>query len=103
MPVDWPFLWLVGAMAAAVLTTRFAGAFLMAWQTPSKRTDRFLEGLSVSVIAALVASLLVHADARIVVATVIALGVTALTNSTVWAMLTGMVVAAVFPHLPFLS
>ena len=49
-------------MAVAAFATRIAGAALMSKVKPTPATDRFLEGLSVSVIAALVASLAVQAS-----------------------------------------
>lgn len=84
-------------MAAAVLATRLAGAALMTRFTPSARVDRFLEGLSVSVIAALVASQLTVADARHVAAVIVAVAVMLLARSVVWAMFAGMVAAAAYP------
>jgi len=53
---DWSFVLTVAIMAVVTFATRIGGAVLMSYVTPTARTERFLEGLSVSVISALVAS-----------------------------------------------
>lgn len=99
MLTDWSYVVAVTIMAAAAFATRIAGPVLMSWVTPTERTERFLRGLSVSVIAALVASLLVHADTKTILATALAITVVGLTRSVVGAMFAGMVAAALFPLL----
>ncbi|MET1412172.1 AzlD domain-containing protein [Roseibium sp. HPY-6] len=90
------FLLVLAVMTAATFFTRVAGAFFMTRVALTPKTERFLEGLSVSVIAALVASLLVSGDIKTGVATLFALVAMALFRSVIWAMLAGMISAAVF-------
>lgn len=89
----------LAVMALAVFATRIFGALLMSRVPTGPKVERFLEGLSVSVIAAMVASLLIEADSRIIVATLIATVVMAFTRSMNWAMLTGILTAAIYPLL----
>lgn len=86
-------------MAVAVFATRISGALLMSRVPTGPKVERFLEGLSVSVIAAMVASLLLEADSRLIAAAGIAVAVMALTRSMNWAMLTGILTAAMYPFL----
>ena len=58
------------------------------------RVERFLDGLSVSVVAALVASIVAQGGAREAAAVVIAVVVMFASKSAVWAMIAGMAVAA---------
>ncbi len=96
---DWTFILVLAIMAAATFATRIAGAAAMSRVTPTPRARRFLEGLSVSVIAALVASQLMTADVRNAVAVAIAVLVMLLSRSVVWAMFAGMISAAAVPLL----
>ena len=96
---DWSYVTAVVIMTAAAFATRVAGAVFMSWVAPSARTERFLEGLSVSVIAALVASLLAGAGTKTIAATAVAIAIAGLTRSVVWAMLGGMVTAAAYAFL----
>lgn len=96
---DWSFGLVVTIMAAATFATRVAGAVLMSRVTPTARTERFLDGLSVSVIAALVASQLMTADVRNAAAVTVAVVVMLVSRSVVWAMLAGMMSAAAIPFI----
>ncbi|WP_298960854.1 AzlD domain-containing protein [uncultured Roseibium sp.] len=96
---DWSYALVVLILAAAAFATRIAGAVLMSFVTLTPKTERFLEGLSVSVIAALVASNLVTADFRTMTATLLAVAVMALSQSVIWAMFAGMTAAAAFPFV----
>lgn len=96
---DTSYLLALGIMTVAAFGTRIAGAVLMSRVTPTTKTERFLEGLSVSVIAALVASHLVTADIKTIAAVVVAMIVMGLARSAVWAMLAGMLVAASYPYV----
>ncbi|MEM6676831.1 MAG: AzlD domain-containing protein [Pseudomonadota bacterium] len=90
---DTSFLIALALMTVATLLTRMSGPVLMAHVRLTPRVERFLEGLAVSVVAALVASNLVGTPAN----TVPVLGavlVMLLTRSAIWAMLAGMVIAA---------
>ncbi len=94
---DWSFVLVVAIMAAAAFLTRVGGVVLMSRVKPTAKTEQFLEGLSVSVISALVVSQLMSADVRNVYAVVVAVLVMLFTKSVVWAMLAGLIAAAVFP------
>lgn len=94
---DTAFAIAVLVMLVATLATRLAGAVLMSKIKPTMRTERFLEGLSASVIAALVASQLVTADVKHTIAVIVAVLLAMFTGNVVWAMLAGMIVAAMFP------
>jgi len=96
---DWSFVLVVVIMASAAFATRIAGAVLMSRVTPTQKTERFLEGLSVSVISALVASQLASADVKDAAAVVVAVAAMLLTRSVVWAMFAGMITAAATPLL----
>ncbi|MEL6236088.1 MAG: AzlD domain-containing protein [Pseudomonadota bacterium] len=89
----------LGVMIVVVLGTRIAGAVFMSWFTPSPGIERFLEGLAASVIAALVASFLVTNDVKLTAAVVCAILTMLATRNVVWAMLIGMLAAALHPHL----
>lgn len=99
MQNDWSFVLVVAIMASAAFATRIAGAVLMSRVTPTQKTERFLEGLSVSVISALVASQLVTADVTNASAVVVAVVAMLFTRSVVWAMFAGMIAAAATPFI----
>ncbi|MEO1113830.1 MAG: AzlD domain-containing protein [Pseudomonadota bacterium] len=94
---DWSYLIAVTVLALVALGTRLSGALFMGWVTPTPRIERFLEGMAVSVIAALVASSLVTMDIKTFVATGSAMFVAAFSRNVIWAMLAGMIVAAAYP------
>ena len=86
-------------MATVTFLSRIAGAAMMIRFADNKRMQRFLDGLSASVIAALVASQLVSSDNKIIFAIVVAITIMGITKSVIWAMLTGMIAAAAYPFL----
>lgn len=94
---DWSFVLVMAAMTTAALVTRIAGAVLMSRVTSTAKTERFLEGLAVSVIAALVASQLMAADTRNAAAVAVAIVVTLSTRSAIFAIVAGMMTAAALP------
>lgn len=96
---DWSYILAVALLGLVALGTRLSGAILMARVTPTPRVEKFLQGMSVSVIAALVASSLVAADLKTFVATGSAIVVAALTRSVIWAMIAGIIVAAAYPQI----
>lgn len=96
---DFSYIAAVAVLALVALGTRLSGAVLMAWVTPTPRMEKFLQGMSVSVIAALVASSLVSLDLKAFAATCGAILVAALSRSVIWAMLAGMIVAALYPQV----
>lgn len=90
---------MVAIMAVAAFATRIAGAVLMSHVTPTAKTERFLEGLSVSVISALVASQLMTADVTSAAVVVVAVVFMLFTRSAVWAMFVGMIAATATPFI----
>lgn len=81
-------------IATVTFSCRLAGSILMSKVQVSPKVDRFLDALSVSVIAALVASVLAQNGLREAAAVAFASLVMLRSKSAVWAMLTGIIVAA---------
>lgn len=96
---DGSYIIAVCVLALVALGTRLSGALLMARVRPTPRLETFLKGMSVSVIAALVASSLATMDLKAFVATGGAIAVAALTRGVVWAMIAGTIVAAAYPQI----
>jgi len=96
---DWSFVLAVAIMATATFASRIAGPILMSRVTWSAKTERFLQGLAVSVISALVASQLMTSDERNIVAVVVAVLVMLFSQSVVRAMFAGMIAAAAAPFI----
>ena len=88
-------------IASVTLASRLAGSFLMNHVNASARIERFLDGLSVAVIAALVASILAQNGFREAAAVALAVLVMLRSANATWAMIAGMAVAALWTH--FLS
>jgi uncharacterized membrane protein len=86
-------------VAAVTLASRLAGPLLMSRIGTTPRVERFLDGLSISVVAALVASIVAQGGPREATAVVIAAMVMLASRSAVWAMVAGMAVAAVWAFL----
>ncbi|MEM8852417.1 MAG: AzlD domain-containing protein [Pseudomonadota bacterium] len=87
--------WLaIGLVAAVTLACRLAGPVVMSRIGPSPRIERFLQSLSISVIAALVASIVAQGGPREGAAVGVAALVMLATKSTVLALLAGMATAA---------
>ncbi|MEL7465651.1 MAG: AzlD domain-containing protein [Pseudomonadota bacterium] len=93
---DANFLLTLTILTAAALSTRIVGAVLMTAVKPSPQVERFLEGLSASVIAALVASQMINADSERFAAVGVAVLIVLATRNVVLAMAGGMLFAAVF-------
>lgn len=81
-------------LTGAALSTRVAGAVLMRSVKPSPRVEQFLEGLSVSVIAALVATQMMKAEADQFTAVGVAVLIVLATKNVILGMAGGMLVAA---------
>ena len=94
MPSDIPAVAAIIMIAAITFASRMAGALLMSRVIVSARIERFLNALSVSVIAALVASIVAQNGLREAVAVALAAVVMLGSKSAVWAMLGGMGFAA---------
>ena len=81
---------IVGLVAAITFGSRIIGALVMTQVGISPRITRFLSGLSVSVLAALVASMLARGGLREAAAVLVAVVVMLATRSAVFAMLAGI-------------
>ncbi|MEL6792060.1 MAG: AzlD domain-containing protein [Pseudomonadota bacterium] len=90
------FLITLAILTAAALSTRIVGALLMNAVKPSPQVERFLEGISASVIAALVASQMIGADTERFAAVGVAVLIVLATRNVVLAMAGGMLLAAFF-------
>ncbi|GLS34878.1 hypothetical protein GCM10010869_04660 [Mesorhizobium tianshanense] len=94
MPNDLSTWAAIALIAGVTLATRLAGSVLMSRVEPSPKIERFLDGLSVSVIAALVASFLAQNGFREAISVGLASLVMLRSKNAVWAMVTGMAIAA---------
>lgn len=99
MPSDLSAYAAILVMAGVTLATRLLGAGLMRWTEPSKRLERFLDALSISVIAAIVVTVIARGGLREAVAVAIAGLVMTASKSAVWAMISGMAAAAAWTAL----
>lgn len=91
-----------GAISLAsilTLATRLAGPIVMGWLPMSARVERFLQNLSLAVLAALVASMLARGGPREAASVGVAVLVMVLLRKSIWAMGAGMVCAAGWTHL----
>jgi len=87
--------WLAILMVSGVtLASRLSGPILMARLPMSATVERFLQNLSLSVIAALVASLLMRGGLREAASVAAAALVMIVFRKSIWAMGAGMLVAA---------
>ncbi len=94
MPGDFAAWTAIALVAAVTLTSRLAGAFLMTRIHHSAAVERFLDGLSVSVLAALVGSALAQHGWREAAAVALAALVMMRAGSAVWALTAGIALAA---------
>ena len=76
------------------LATRLSGPIVMAWLPMSHRVERFLQNLSLAVLAALVASMLARGGLREAASVGVAVLVMLLLRKSIWAMGAGMIWAA---------
>lgn len=87
--------WLAILLVSGVtLASRLSGPILMARLPMSATVERFLQNLSLSVIAALVASMLMRGGLREAAAVTTAALVMIVFRKSIWAMGAGMLVAA---------
>lgn len=98
MPNDLSTWLALAVVAAMTFGTRIAGALLMARFETSPRVERFLDSLSVAVIAALVASVLAQAGGREVLSVALAILIMVVTRSAIGAMVAGMAGAALWSY-----
>ena len=94
MPDDLSATLAIVLVAAVTYGSRIAGIVIMSRIETSPMVSRFLDGLAVSVVAALVASIAVRGGLKEIAAIVLASIVMIGTRSATWAMLTGMLCAA---------
>lgn len=101
MPSDVTAFVVIGVVAGITLASRLAGAMLMSSIDLSPRIERYLDALSVSVIAALVASIVAQNGLREAAAVAIAATIMLGSKSAVWAMIGGMTFAAAWTLIAF--
>ena len=91
-----PFSAWAAILLASVLTlaTRLAGPIVMAFLPMSARVERFLQNLSLAVLAALVASMLARGGLRGAASAAVACAVMLGLRRSIWAMAAGMICAA---------
>lgn len=94
MLTDLTALGAILLIAGITFTSRLAGAFLMSRIETSPKVTAFLDALSISVVAALVASIVAQNGPREAGAVIVAALVVLASQSPVWAMVAGMVCAA---------
>lgn len=95
MSVDPASAYLAIALLALVtLSTRLGGAFVMRFVTLSPRITVFLEAMSASVLAAIVATFVMSNGTREAVAVGVALLIMIASRSAVWAMVGGLLTGA---------
>ncbi|MGF1476495.1 MAG: AzlD domain-containing protein [Geminicoccaceae bacterium] len=94
MPSDLAPWAAIAVIAGVTFASRLLGSILMSRIENSAFIGRFLDGLSVSVIAALIASILAQGGIREAAATALAALVMFGWKSAVGAMIAGMIVAA---------
>lgn len=99
MPDDLTAVIAIIMIAGITLASRIAGAFVMSRVEASPKVAAFLDALSISVIAALVASIIAQNDLREAAAVALAALVMLGSQSAVWAMVIGMACAAGWPLL----
>ena len=99
MPSDLSAALAIALIAAVTYGSRIAGALVMSRITISPRVERFLDGMSISVIAAIVASMLAQNGPREAAAVALAVLVMLGARSAVWAMLAGVACAAAWSYV----
>lgn len=90
---SWTAILLV---ALVTYLSRIAGMVMMARAKPSPRLARFLDGVSVSVIAALVATMMARGGLREAASVALAVGIMLVTRSAVWALICGIAAAGIW-------
>ncbi len=83
-------------IAGVTFFNRVAGPTMMSRIETSARVERFLDAMSVSVVAALVASILAQGGWREVAAVALSVMVMRQSKSAIWAMIAGIGIAAVW-------
>jgi uncharacterized membrane protein len=83
-------------IAGITLASRIGGPLLMAYLPMSAAVERFLQNLSLSVIAALVASMLARGGLREAASVAVAVVAMIVLRNSIWAMSAGMICAALW-------
>lgn len=99
MPTDASIATIIVVVALITFASRIVGPFMMIRIGASPRVTRFLDGLSVSVVAALVASMLAQGTLRDGAAVAVAAVVMLATRSATSAMLAGILCAAAWSFI----
>lgn len=94
MTNDTALILAIVLIAGLTFASRIAGPLLMTKMAASPKMERYLDALSVSMIAALVASSVAQTGWREAVAVLVAASVMLGGKNALWAMAAGMVLAA---------
>ena len=94
MPGNLTALAVILVVAGITFASRLSGAYLMSRIDASPKVLAFLDALSISVVAALVASIVAQHGLREAQAVIVAALVMLSLRSAVWAMIAGMVSAS---------
>ena len=94
MPSDFSAALAIVLIAVLTYGSRIAGSLVMSRIAASPKVERFLDGMSVSVIAAIVATILAQNGPREAAAVALAALVMLGTRSALWALLAGVACAA---------
>lgn len=95
---ELPVWMIIPLVAVIVYATRALGPVLMTRVTFSPQMTRFLDGLAISVIVALVATALAKAGLREGAAVALAATMMLTTRNVFWAMVAGIALAAGWSH-----
>lgn len=93
MPSSLTALGAILVVAGITFASRLAGAYLMSQVKVSPKVSTFLDALSISVVAALVASIIAQNGLREAGAVIVAALVMLAVRSPIWAMIGGMACA----------
>ena len=97
--LNWTAWSAILVVAAMTFFSRMVGAGFMQAIKISPPVERFLDALSTSVIAALVASIAAESDIRTAIALCCAAATMLILRQSIWAILVGMVAAAAVSSL----
>lgn len=99
MPSNLTALTAILLVAGITFASRLAGAYLMSQVKVSPKVSAFLDALSISVVAALVASIIAQNGLREAGAVIVAALAMLTTRSPIWAMIGGMACAVAWTFL----
>ena len=90
---------MVGGLALVTFVSRAAGPMLLSLVPNAERFERFLQGLAIAVIPAMVSSLLLRGGTRELVSVAVVMVAMLVVRNAVLAMCVGMAAAAIWTHV----